>query len=54
MMDLIAPQVTMTDVDEVIHITHEIHWTLNESNTHLNEFLQEIMKMVICVASITP
>jgi hypothetical protein len=53
-IDLISPKVIMSDADEVFHLTHEIHDTLNESNNQFKEFLQEVMNMVPSITSIIP
>jgi cytochrome c553 len=35
-----TPQVTMTDADEVVQLTQELHDTLNEYDNQFKEFLQ--------------
>ena len=53
-VDLIAPQVAIIDADEFIQVTQKIHDTLNESGNQFKVFLQEVMKMVSSIASVTP
>jgi hypothetical protein len=53
-MDLTAPQVPTFDADEVVQLTQKLHDTLNEFDNQFSEFLQEIIKTVPYVASVTP
>jgi hypothetical protein len=44
----------MTDADEFIHLTSQLHSTLNEFDNRFKEFLYELMKAVPSMVVVTP